>query len=621
MKEVKRMNGKKKALSAAVLMTTMVIMLVAFMLVVTFRYISYIYEIQENESSAYIQELTDQSVRLIHERIDNDCQYLNGIADSIGAQDTEIYAPSILEILKNRTETTRFTNLAVADREGILYFPEGKSTLQISDREYFRKAIEGVANVESTGLEKGDGQLVVLAVPIFREGEVIGALLGQYQMEEMANLFSTDYFNGAGYNYIVRSDGEVLFTSDRAGIKANYLSDFHRVEQIHISQADTEKTIGQLQAGETGTLRFTLEGEENMLHYTPVGFNDWYFLLVLPIEVVNANVNHILQSSMIYSGVIIMFLGGLLSMALWHKKKNQNHLVEAYEKIQSFYRTAPNSIVQFIMEEKKGKRMTVVNANDAFYEFIKDTRERYQKRYGNDLIPVIVPEDQVWTDGLAKGLSSHEFRIRCSDGEMKWVQGNFDVQTERGKTMVLCAFIDISIHKKQLTRAEKEARIDPLTQLKNKRALEYEIGELLDEFSGIGALLLFDLDNFKLVNDIQGHPTGDLVLQRFAGCLTQVFRSKDFIGRIGGDEFIVFLCGTNQREQIRGKMEWLMDIFREAFEEEMETCQFSVSTGIAVSPLDGCDYETLYSKADQALYFAKNHGKCQFSFYGQTTMI
>lgn len=615
------MNGKKKALSAAVLMTTMVFMLVAFMLVVTFSYIRYIYEIQENDSNAYIQELTDQSVRLIHERIDNDYQYLKGIADSIGAQDKEIYAPSILEILRIRTETTRFTNLSVADREGNLYLPEGEITVQISDQKYLQKALEGVANVESAVLEKGHSQIVVLAVPIFREGEVIGALLGQYQMEELAKLFSIDYFSGAGYNYIVRSDGEILFASDKAEIKADFLSEFVRAEQVHISQVDTETAIRRLQTGENGNLRFTLDGEENILHYTPVGLNDWYFLLVIPIDVVNAKAVHILQVSMIYGGVMIAFLGGILFIALWHKEKNHNHLVDAYEKIQSFYRTAPNAIVQFVMEEKKEKKMTVVDANDAFYEFIKDTRENYQKRYENNLMPVTVSDDHVWIDGLATGLSSHEFRIRCFDGEIKWVQGNFDVRTERGRTTILCAFIDISLHKKQLTEAEKEARIDPLTQLKNKRALEYEIGELLDDSGDTGVLVLFDLDNFKSVNDMQGHPVGDLVLQRFAGCLTRVFRSKDFIGRIGGDEFIVFMEGINQREQIQSKMEQMTDIFREAFEEEMKTCQFSFSAGIAVNALDGCDYETLYSNADQALYFAKNHGKCQFSFYDQETMI
>ncbi len=96
---------------------------------------------------------------------------------------------------------------------------------------------------------------------------------------------------------------------------------------------------------------------------------------------------------------------------------------------------------------------------------------------------------------------------------MKWVYGNFDCSKD--SQTVLCAFFDISEQKKLLMSAEQEALIDPLTGVKNRLAVEKKLPELLCAAEAAGALMIFDLDKFKQINDTLGHPEGDLVLQKF----------------------------------------------------------------------------------------------------------
>ena len=90
----------------------------------------------------------------------------------------------------------------------------------------------------------------------------------------------------------------------------------------------------------------------------------------------------------------------------------------------------------------------------------------------------------------------------------------------------------------QLNEARSEAEYDRLTGLYNRTGFERRAETFLGEENRKGAMVLLDLDNFKRVNDSEGHPAGDEILREFAGCLSAAFRSEDVIGRLGGDEFV-----------------------------------------------------------------------------------
>lgn len=164
----------------------------------------------------------------------------------------------------------------------------------------------------------------------------------------------------------------------------------------------------------------------------------------------------------------------------------------------------------------------------------------------------------------------------------------------------------------QLAKARTEAERDHLTGLYNRNGFEQRAEHFLKKESPGGALLLLDLDNFKRINDRQGHPEGDFVLQVFAECLTDFFRKEDVIGRLGGDEFAVLIGNPIPDHILAEKIARFRTEVRRRLEKYYD--QYSVSVSIGAAPVDGTvlDYRKLYQCADTALYVSKYQGKDSF---------
>jgi diguanylate cyclase (GGDEF)-like protein len=153
---------------------------------------------------------------------------------------------------------------------------------------------------------------------------------------------------------------------------------------------------------------------------------------------------------------------------------------------------------------------------------------------------------------------------------------------------------------------------DPLTGILNARAF-YEkaehVARLALRTKTTFSMLFMDIDHFKLINDRYGHDVGDIVLQKFAGCLAANIRETDLLGRIGGEEFLVLLPGTKLdgakllAEKLRQKVESLMPLIGET------QIQFTTSIGIAVSRAGHDTITSLKQEADQAMYQAKAQGR------------
>jgi diguanylate cyclase (GGDEF)-like protein len=153
---------------------------------------------------------------------------------------------------------------------------------------------------------------------------------------------------------------------------------------------------------------------------------------------------------------------------------------------------------------------------------------------------------------------------------------------------------------------------DGLTGLYNKMAFNYQVEEKLKD-GETGWLCMIDIDNFKEINDCFGHLAGDRILMQVGRLLCDIYPEPDLVGRAGGDEFIVYTMGTNARE----RAEELLDKVEKAIPEEMG--RVSASIGIAYSAgKDGEDYQKLFSKADRAMYEAKQAGKNRIVVFGDS---
>ncbi|MGV6802584.1 MAG: diguanylate cyclase domain-containing protein [Ruegeria sp.] len=166
--------------------------------------------------------------------------------------------------------------------------------------------------------------------------------------------------------------------------------------------------------------------------------------------------------------------------------------------------------------------------------------------------------------------------------------------------------------------AEKQAYTDTLTGLKNRRAMDSILENLVSTKSPF-ALMHLDLDFFKSVNDELGHAAGDHVLCEAARIMIEEVRSDDAVARIGGDEFVLVIRGISNREQLIRIANRLIGRLQAPMAFEGETCAISASIGTAMSSqfLAPKPNELLHA-ADLALYEAKRSGRSCHRFYSES---
>jgi len=209
-----------------------------------------------------------------------------------------------------------------------------------------------------------------------------------------------------------------------------------------------------------------------------------------------------------------------------------------------------------------------------------------------------------------------QLRLLHTGGHYKWflVRGMTARQENGEKARQILAFTDIDPLKRMESRLEYLASHDELTGLPNRRTLDREFGEITAKAGGQGALLVIDIDNFKYINDTMGHAFGDRYIQVAGARICQLAGSTARVYRAGGDEFVVLVPGAGPESADRlGRQ--MVEGFREPLHLEENSFSATVSVGISLYPQDGNTLEELFSRADIAMYQAKEAGKGRHIFY------
>jgi diguanylate cyclase (GGDEF)-like protein len=165
---------------------------------------------------------------------------------------------------------------------------------------------------------------------------------------------------------------------------------------------------------------------------------------------------------------------------------------------------------------------------------------------------------------------------------------------------------------RQKHAAEREARIDPLTGLDNRRAFLERSERDVHRAGRYGtpvALIMLDLDHFKAINDTYGHPVGDRVLVELAAVLTKSMREVDIVGRLGGEEFAILMPDTNAEAAMQAAERLNQAVAAMAVEVEGQTIACTASCGISAMGVGDGSIHDLLQRADRALYLAKQRGR------------
>ncbi|MHB8107453.1 MAG: diguanylate cyclase domain-containing protein [Candidatus Cryosericum sp.] len=179
---------------------------------------------------------------------------------------------------------------------------------------------------------------------------------------------------------------------------------------------------------------------------------------------------------------------------------------------------------------------------------------------------------------------------------------------------------DITERRKMEQELAQTATHDSLTGLPNRRLLldRFTIAAALARRSKARiAVMLFDLDKFKTVNDTFGHDAGDQVLKAAGIRVASTLRASDTLARIGGDEFMVVMMETGKSGGVTAMARKILDSFAKPLSVGGHRIQLTASIGVAMYPEDGEDLETLTRKSDVAMYCSKNRGGNQSILYKQ----
>lgn len=267
---------------------------------------------------------------------------------------------------------------------------------------------------------------------------------------------------------------------------------------------------------------------------------------------------------------------------------------------------------------------------DALTSSCKDpsgNRRVYERIQADHLLKSVIHEEDysIALDMLRKALLEPskgvmEFRSCLECDSYVWYRFNYaSFSDKNGRIIRLVGSAkNISDEKAEQEVLKAQIELDGMTGLLNKVAMQLAVEEYIKDCD-IGichAMLMIDTDNFKAVNDTLGHQYGDKVIKFVAKAISKTFRESDLVGRVGGDEFMVFMKHTTPTIT-EERAEALNASIEHTFTDQGQAVHISCSIGISYYGRDGEDYNTLFTCADKALYEAKELGKNQYKVFGR----
>lgn len=269
------------------------------------------------------------------------------------------------------------------------------------------------------------------------------------------------------------------------------------------------------------------------------------------------------------------------------------------------------------------KALVILRANKAFAQMFDVEVDKVKSTC---LLTFI--DDNRMTDDIQRQVRRHIQKNDSWQGEVWYKKPSGDVfpalqtitpvrNNHDDALQLIHIFNDISAEKHDQERMQQLALTDTLTHLPNRFAVLQHLDDAIKrthQSNQSCALLFFDLDFFKPVNDSYGHDVGDALLQAIGPRVRECLRSSDIVGRLGGDEFVILIETIQQRSDIEKIASDVIEALQKPFRVGTLTLQIGASMGVALYPEHADTPKQLLKIADAAMYQAKESGRNQYHF-------
>ena len=446
---------------------------------------------------------------------------------------------------------------------------------------------------------------ILIAFPLEWEGKVEGAVQAHLnaslltQQGQYSALFETVHCA------VADSEGCIVYGSIPESVGTNLMD---MSSQNGITQKEVEEFRTSYLGDENGFFYYEADGGRNYMAWAPITYAGWRVVQFSQ----SPNVQ-IEQTSVVQAGLTLASLAvcAILAVMIWRQRARMAAEKLRYDALSQFQDTlifeydchadslefTSNALETLDLTNARLERVT--DENRSFPIFHPDDIDTVRRifREAKNMLPDQVDHDRI--------------RLRKRDGDYSWYRSQYKAvfDTSGQVVQVLGTLTDISMQIDREQELRNQAQRDPLTGLYNRAGVKL-INARLEQISR-GVLFMMDLDDFKYINDTYGHAAGDRVLTEVARVLEETFRTDDIVARVGGDEFIAFLSGSDSRTTAEQKAQELLEHVQRLKIEGIDI-QTSVSIGAASAPTCGRTYEALSTAADEVMYRVKKSGKGGF---------
>jgi diguanylate cyclase (GGDEF)-like protein/PAS domain S-box-containing protein len=523
------------------------------------------------------------------------------------AQDSPEAQKRMREICSN----TSLNEIWAGDLNGVCVNTSGTSK-DISQADYFSRARLGESFVTSEVGFGSRGRFIVISAPIIRDGKVTGNVYGEYSLFRLSQILNSESFKGEGYSILITPKGDYITTSySKNVINRNERNFWEFMRDASFGAGYSYSSMREdMLLRKSGFTVYSFGGKTRVAYYMPVGINNWYVVKMVTLKSIMSD-SEVLKKMvlpLIFKIVALLLLIG--AVASWYLYKFDKARIRHAVKFQSLVDNIPGGVAELLI----GDDLKIVYANEGFYSLTGYARG---DNMAEPLYFLSEEEKKETMEDMKRELSSGnnvhaEYYIRQANGAVRWLGISGTVMKRKAEgVLVQAIFIDITQNRERTEQLIERARHDKMTQLYDKMSAQEIIGRKLAgaHRNTLFAMAVMDIDDFKNINDTYGHETGDKVIIAVADAMRRFFRDTDICGRIGGDEFVIFMINAGDEETVERRLTaFLTDIcgIKVDKKEGVLTC----SIGAAISSSDEhLAYSEIFKTADENLYAAKRNGK------------
>lgn len=567
----------------------------------------------ESQASNKLSKINGTKRETIDLRLENHMQKMKLLCEKIKDRDPGYEPNKFLESADDMT-VPKLYSTTIGGADGLSPFNVHK---YLNDRYYTQLSnLQGVISYGPNG--------IVIIYPYQVNSKSIEVLYQTYSLEEFSDFMAIGKMEYGGTTYLINEAGDIYASDISKYINKNL---FEKLRQSVFKGKHTfDGFVSNLSSGKSSITHYKMDDIDTYAYYSPTTIKGIYLLHTAPSnildrdsEAINTIAKRFMNTVLVIVFLLVMVVFLVLSVYTLKVNKNRDVLLLEKQRYQIALSHSKDTIWEYNIEKD------VLTKTEPYLGIFYGVPEVYDIRNAIVTKDLIHPDDKdiflEFCDKLISKDAQFEFEVRSKnpEGDYVWYElsGTKLFDPDGKPISVIGQTTNIHEKKKEIELLLKRASQDTLTKTYNRETVREKINQRIEglEEPYIFGLMIIDIDNFKMINDTLGHLFGDAVLIDLSAKLIKLFEEEDLIGRIGGDEFVVFVHNAPSITYLEEKAKQTLSLLHDIHIGEEATAKLTGTIGISIYPSDGTTYNELLEKAEIALYHAKQRGKDQYSFY------